>query len=221
MTDESLDQLIDALNAGAIRERAFVRNLTPLVDWAKIWTKEPVGSAWDSAYDFYLVRANAGEAYVGIVLDMTTEDLHVWMKQAFRGVGHMCAALNTVVFPRFFQLGRERQRITFQDDAILTYAVTHLGFEKTGLLSAERDLRSYHAHPPIAGTDSALSRSDFESMERRIRLAGAQMRLIRDQLDMAYGTVDFEALDRIDSQLTALDDTLYAFIEQQQGALRA
>ena len=93
MTNESIERLIDALNAHEMRDRIFRASLSASVEYAKVWLNEPKGVAGnEGSYEFFFIKNETG-VYVAAVLDMYN-DLHVFVKEAYRRKGYLTRSLS-------------------------------------------------------------------------------------------------------------------------------
>jgi hypothetical protein len=111
MTHEILESYIDALNNGEMQDRIFLRPLSKTVEKAKVWDPLPEGKSWnEDSYDIYFIKNTPG-VYVGGVLDMGYQNLHVFIKKEYRRQGHLTRALQEWILPDLFSDGRESQHI--------------------------------------------------------------------------------------------------------------
>lgn len=195
MTNDTIEHLIDSLNAGEMSDRVYISTLTPKVDFARAWLDQRAGATPDRhSYEFYLIRGSAG-SYVGAVLDMVY-DLHVFVKPTHRKKGHLCTALDETILPRLLQRGRTVQTLSFVNPEVASYFVRRLGFQITpegpgnGSIHAQKDLSVYATLPPIEPIYLGLSQSGFDAAELRIKEAKRLLNMVKEQLEAAYGSLD-------------------------------
>lgn len=119
MTNEQLNEYIDELNSEYNPEKVFLRKISPTIDFAKFWTKEPNLSDKPeyhySSYDFFFIK-DQNDKYIGTVLDMGG-DLHWYLKEKYRKQGILSKALKQTILPFIFY-EREEQRITISKNTI-------------------------------------------------------------------------------------------------------
>lgn len=102
MTHDFIEQLIDSLNKGELRDHVFMAPLSKSVHFAKVWMEEPEGGiVGEGPYEFFFITKES-PLYVAAVLDMGN-DLHVFVKEEYRGNGYLSRAMHEVVFPWFYQ----------------------------------------------------------------------------------------------------------------------
>jgi hypothetical protein len=216
VTHEGIEKLIDALNAGVMRDRIFLSSLTDRVDSAHVWLEEPRGGiANEGSQPFYCIK-NVEGTYVGSVLDMY-DDLHAVIKKEHRGRNHLYAALNDVVFPKLFQDGRETQRVTFENSKVAEYCVRRFGFRMTAPLSAEKDLSIFSAVPKIEFHGFVLTQDDVRAMELNINRAKLYIKMVKERVVTAYGNCDELRLDElVYDDIGNLGDRIHGFMERRR-----
>jgi len=186
VTDDCIEHLIDLLNKGEMRDRAFVVPLSEAVHLAKVWMEEPRGrTVGEGSYEFFFIT-NGSPLYVAAVLDMGN-DLHVFVKEEHRGRGYLTKAMHEIVLPYLYQAGRTTQRVTFEERKVLDYCVRNWGFSQTAEFEAKKDLSNYSEAPKITRKYRGLSWEAAGEIRRRTDRARLYLQMVREQLEMAYG----------------------------------
>ncbi len=67
-------------------------------------------------YRFYILHNECG--HIGIILDMDSVDLHLYLDENFRGQGLVTEAIKNFVIPFGKILGKKNQRVTFYDEKV-------------------------------------------------------------------------------------------------------
>ena len=216
MTNESIERLIDALNAHEMRDRIFRASLSASVEYAKVWLNEPKGVAGnEGSYEFFFIKNETG-VYVAAVLDMYN-DLHVFVKEAYRRKGYLTRAMKEVILPKLYQNGRTRQAVTFEDPLMARYCAKNWGFSITIDSSAEKDLSVFAHLPAIKAKGQEITREDFAQIKVKINRAQLYLTMIKEQLEIAYGQCSETYLEDLIHDLAYLDDKILSFIEEKQG----
>jgi hypothetical protein len=186
MTNDSIECLIDALNANEMADLIFKTSLSLNVDYAKVWTEEPKGLHRDEGYEFFFIKNETG-VYVAAVLDMYN-DLHVFVKKAYRKQGYLSKAMNEIILPKLHQGGRIKQMITFcRFSEMASYVDKNWGFSIIDNSSAEKDLSIFSDVPQIEAKPQNLTSEDFSQIKVKINKAKGYIAMIKAQLEMAYG----------------------------------
>jgi hypothetical protein len=132
MTNVELERIIDLLNEGTPSSIQLTQ-LTPHVSYGDVTREQPhMPLKFRYAqYDMFFVRNDEG-VHVAAVLDMG-HDLHVLVKPEHRKQGHLTKAMNDVILPYLRDhFDRDKQRVTFIDDAVGELIQHHWGFTITG-----------------------------------------------------------------------------------------
>jgi hypothetical protein len=219
MTDQNLEPLIDAMNAGQMRDRIFPAALSAHVEVAKVWMDHPRGSGLgESSYNVFFIKEGDG-AYVAAVLDMQN-DLHVLVKEAHRKHGHLTRAMKSVILPKLRQDGRGQQRVTFRDAEIGAYCKRNWGFHLTGEDSAELDLGTLPECERLSPKGRLLAYEDFAEIKSKLTRSKVLLRMVREQLEMAYGSCEDLDIQELEYAVSDLDDDIFDFIQGKQGILQ-
>lgn len=212
MTHDSIENLIDLLNKGELRERVFVAPLSEAVHLAKVWMDDPKGQiVGEGSYEFFLIR-NDSLLYVAAVLDMGN-DLHVFVKKEHRGRGYLTKAMHEVVLPYLYQAGRTTQRVTFEERKVLDYCVRNWGFSQTAEFEAEKDLSSYSEAPKITRNYQGLSWEAVGEIRRKTDRARLYLQMVREQVEMAYGELAELDVEMIQQDIYCLLDEIEELID--------
>lgn len=177
MTNEDLQKFIRLANTGKGGGRIFKRSIGGNVDEARIITIRPKPTdevSWGIVvYDVFLIKAETGE-YVGIVFDMSHQDLHWYISKNHRGKGLMKAALFEYILPWLSENGRDEQRVTISR-SIPSYAASVAIAKSIGF----KEVKSR-----ISGRDEFLLKLDFEAdyIEDEVTLTAARVEEIRKEL---------------------------------------
>ena len=183
MTNEQIDDLINQFNTGSGDAVIIPSALTPKVAMAQVWLPDIGTCIQDAADRFFFVKAN-GDDYVGSVQDGGVSDLHVYLKDEYRGCSILSAALNDVIFPWLAQKdGRSEQRLTFQEPKVKRHFAGRLGFRSTGPLTSRKSLRSYRDRPVEFMLAPALTATAFTSMKRRLDRASQLVQMVRAEVE--------------------------------------
>ena len=218
MTNEGIEKIIDSLNRKETNDLMFVSELSQAVDIAKVWTSLPEGNIGnESSYLFYFIKNDEG-IYVGAVLDMGN-DLHVFVKSAHRRKGYLSRAMNEIILPHFFQEGRDKQRITFDNPSIGEYVEKNWGFTITSEESAEKDLSCYKSHTKIFPKPRKTDHEEFKLIKRKIDRARLYLIMASEHVESIYGQGNDAELGDLAHDILWLDDEVLNFIEEQQGPL--
>jgi hypothetical protein len=199
MTNETIERIIDAVNAGTAADWIFTRPIAGNVSFGIVWPHEPEGKSVDeSGYDFYFVYEPAGEC-VAAVLDMVC-DLHVFTKERWRRQGIMTTALREIVLPHIFSKGRTCQEVTFESEQARGL-LQKLGFKFADSTHASALPEDFPRVEFPARAPRRLSKGRVEVIERRLSKAAALARMVRDEID---GALDETLRDQIDSSARSL-----------------
>lgn len=214
MKNDSIEQLIDALNRGELREHAFLARLSDVVHFAKVWMEDPKGGiAGEGSYEFFFIT-NSSPLYVAAVLDMGN-DLHVFVKEEHRGKGHLTKAMHEIILPWLFQSGRRKQRVTFQETDVLDYCVRNWGFSQTANLEAEKDLSVYSENPKITLDHKGLSWESVSGIREKTDRAKLYLQMVREQVELAYGDCSELYIDMIQQDIESLSDEIEDLIAKE------
>ena len=186
MTDETIEKLIDSLNHSEAPDLIFLRPLTDKVFIGRVWTKRPDGSVCnEDSYTMFFIR-NQRKTFVAAILDMGKKDLHVFVKLKHREKGYLADALRNVVLPFLFASDRKEQQITFRTEQAKHHAQI-VGFkfltDSAGVITPD-DLPMLSASSPKV---VPLSGKQVERIKQRIREAAALLRIVRDEVQTAFG----------------------------------
>ncbi len=210
MTNETIERLIDALNAHKMRDRIFRASLSPAVEYAKVWLHEPKGVAEDErSYEFFFIK-NVTGIYVAAVFD-AYNDLHVFVKEEYRKKGHLARAMNEVIFPYLYQSGRGMQEVTFKDPCVGSYCAKNWGFTIISDSFAKKDLSFFADLPAIELKGQECTLEDFEQIEVKINKARLYLTMVREQLTIAYGQPSNGNLEELISDLSFIKDDIRDF----------
>jgi len=102
MTNDDLAGVIERVREGtAFENNIYIRSLLGNVALARVWFPD---SSWgypsEFGYSFYLVYSDA--VCVAAFLWMGSDDLHVFVKEEFRGRGIMSNAMRNIILPHLF-----------------------------------------------------------------------------------------------------------------------
>ena len=218
MTNEDIEKLIDSINNEAANDSIFLSVLSQTVDFAKVWTKLPeenIGN--ESSYPFYFIKSEEGN-YVGAVSDMGN-DLHVYVKTEHRKKGYLSRAISEVILPHLFQVGREKQRITFIDPTMGEYVKRNWGFTITGDGAAEKDLSCYKGMPTISHKPRKITYDEFKLIKKKIDRARLYIIMASEHVESMFGKHNDAGLSEYAHDILYLDDEVLNYIEDQQGPL--
>ena len=216
MTHDTIEQLIDALNCGEMRDRVFLAHLSAQVDFAKVWLEEPRGGiGFEESYNFFFVKNEQG-IYVGAVLDMGN-DLHILVKEAFRGEGHLTKAIHETILPKLYQSGRKKQRITFENPEILDYCVRNWGFSPTGDLEAEKDLSTYSHVQKISLYKEGITWEEFSDIRVKLDRARLYLCMVQQQLELSFGDCEGLYIEELQQDISSLADQIEDLIESKNS----
>jgi hypothetical protein len=215
MTNESIEQIIDALNRGEMGGRVYRTRISSNVDFAKVWCQYPKGGIVnEGSFDFFFIK-NKKEKYIGAVLDMH-DDLHAFVKKMSRKCGYLKKAMDETILPKLYQSGRKKQCVTFEDPDMGDYCVKHLGFTLTGLLKAEKDLSVYSDVPEIVGCGIELSRDEYRDIHIKIGRVKLYLSMINEQLEMAYGECNNLGISHLQQSLSSLECRIERYIDSKK-----
>jgi hypothetical protein len=118
MGHEELQEYIDQLIGGSQKRRIVTREISDMVDVAKVWPDKPNGNGLYLSCTVFFIKDTA-RTCVGAVLDMNF-DLQWYVVKEYRGEGHLTRALKEVILPFIFSDSRkhkrDRQEITIDGD---------------------------------------------------------------------------------------------------------
>ena len=200
MTNESLQLLLEKLNKNDESSSLIYRRpLSSNVDYAKIWLDKPKLTDNVTSYDgpdvFYLIK-NDENTFVAIVYDMI-RDLHWFVKNDFRGNGHLTKAMEHTIIPHLF-LSRNEQRITIKEFEIgkdkfnaSEKDALNLGFEKIAdgeyLLSNDK----YITENFNFGENTYLSPNEIDVLKKHINFLGRSLWTIQTELEMKFDKTNY------------------------------
>lgn len=214
MTNETIEQVIDSLNAGEMCDRTFRRALTDHVEYAKVWLFEPKGECGnEGSYEFFFIR-NEENAIVAAVLDMPEDhDLHCFVKHDHRGRGYLESAMISVIWPYFYQQGRTKQRVSIQDPRVMRWAIKRLGFIEVGHDKAEIDLMSFANVPPLGGNDFKFDDHEFSITATHLRKAKSYLTMVKEKISVSHSERWSQLEAKLDERIEASLDELVRTIE--------
>ncbi len=207
MKHTSIRNFITLLNTGKIDYRVFRRTLKDNVEYAKVWPNDPLRN-YDFAlpYHFFLIKSSDGK-YIGAVLDMGKENLHAYIFNQHRKKGYLTNAMNNVILPFLYQTGRQKQTFEFENPNLGEHFVKKYGFKKIDRNHAEIDLTEYQNALPIKSKGKDLTVEEINNIIGRFESVRSCLRMIKDQLDTAYGECKEICLDHlVDQSHIAYDD---------------
>ncbi len=108
MGHEELQEYIDQLNGGSQKRRIVTREISDMVDVAKVWPDRPNGNGHYLFCTVFFIK-DAARTFVGAVLDMDS-DLMWYIVVEHRGRGHLTKALNKAILPFIFSDSRKHKR---------------------------------------------------------------------------------------------------------------
>lgn len=195
MTDKTVQFIIDLINSGQASDLIFLRPLSESVLVGRVWIKNDKGDiCTGSGYCMFFIQ-NEQKVIVAAVVDMGSQDLHVFVHPVHRKRGHLANALRSVILPYLFAEDRKEQRITFETDHAMRHAEKvgfHLSTDEAAVIRQE-DLPTTVA--PCLGT-LAPSEPQIERIKKRITMAADLLRMARDDFETAFGEDDiWEGLD--------------------------
>ena len=207
MTNETHERYINALNISEKQEGIFLRPLSKTVIKAKVWD---ASSGWNhsiyGAYDMYFIKNEQG-IYVGSILDMGIQDLHVFIKQEYRKQGHLTRALKEYVLPYLFSHGRAYQKITYKDEIARQHALK-FGFKE--IEEGKGRISKKMLGPIIVndGQNIPLTETEYNNMKEKISHAIGLLKMAQDQVEMAYhnGGQFNSAIQSITKMLNRVED---------------
>lgn len=104
MTNETIAYIIYLINSGKASDVVFLRPLSSMVFLGRVWVNNDKGDLCkDRGYKIFFIRNKAGTV-VGAVVDMGSQDLHVYIEPEHRKKGHLSKALTSVILPYLFGL---------------------------------------------------------------------------------------------------------------------
>lgn len=207
MTDKTLKSLIDKLNKK--KGLIFLKPLSPTVDQAKVWMKQPRPTDriiyGDGPYNFYFIKDGNG-LYVGIVLDMQ-QDLHWFILPKFRKQGHLINALKECILPNLFQT-RDEQKITIDASIIgiknfeaSEKVALRLGFKKKegSLIASEYLLPAdgFSAPELFSMPQIMFSENRLKELQRQINFISRSLHLVQSEVEMQLDDYYSEELGRL------------------------
>lgn len=227
MTDKTLKRLIDRLNQNKTDGKIFIRPLTSVVSFAKIWDDKPKPTdnicSQDGPYSCYFIKDEKG-MYVAIVLDMSS-NLHWFVLPKYRGKGHLTKALKETILPHLFQSEREVQRITIDENAIgeENFVASRKIAEslKFTLMKTENGESEYNLNYEdfqndflIEGQDSKFTEEQMVEMKKKINFLARSLWVIRTEIEMKLGESNFtedlkETIKEIKSYVYKIDDLCF------------
>lgn len=185
MTNETLEFYIDVLNMSEHQEKIFLRPLSKTVIKAKVWD---CSLGWKcsiyGAYDMYFIKNEQG-IYVGSVLDMGIQDLHVFIKEKYRRQGHLSRALKEYVLPYLFSHGRKYQEITYEDEIARQHALK-FGFKEIEEGKGRISKKMLDSIIINDGQNIPLRETEYKNMREKIYHAIGLLKMTQDQIEMAY-----------------------------------
>lgn len=223
MSDQQFKAILDSLNKGKKDVLFFTRPLTAQVDLANGWmtSKYPNGRkpTYHGPGRYYLIReANFGR-YIGLVADGSQFELHWYILPAFRGKGHMYAAMDNIILPHLFQDNREEQRISIDSNRLTpkNFKASNLLAKKLGFKSQSEDNgkniytltpENYQSSDYFDGQLADFDQHTAESLREKVSHHFTQLKIIQSELEMKLGLTDevLSVKDDIDSLRYCFDD---------------
>lgn len=199
MKDTKIKEFLERLNNKEGKETIFTRQISLLVDYAKVWDEEPKlnnDRSGLSSNNFFFIR-NSNNKYVGAVLDMGI-DLHWYVLKDERKNGHLTKALKSAILPYIFSddyLGRKTQKIS------ISYGIGDLNYK-----SSKKVAKSIRFQPlnenetefelkvdnfnwedeKLLEQNGKISSERFIELRNRIMLSFKNIKKISDELLMNY-----------------------------------
>lgn len=186
MTNTTLEKIIDNVNQNKYMEIQYaIISIDKKVDLYNINEDNCIEQNGKNFYDFYLIKGNNSSLkYVGIIFDMVG-DLHIFIKEEFRGKGYLQNTLNTSILPFLaYYKNRDKQDLTFEDETIKQYFIDKLGFMDNGYLSATKYISDLSEDYEFKNESSInISERNKEDMEKLLNHAILAIRILKRKLD--------------------------------------
>ncbi|QCR24569.1 hypothetical protein [Pontibacter sp. SGAir0037] len=196
MSDETLEELIQQLNANDSKELIFIRPLAPAVDMAKIWTKDsrpPIKTIFPDRENVFYFFKNPENKYIGAVFDMKN-DLHWYVLPAYRRQGYLTRNLNEVILPCLLR-SREEVRISIaagpfaeqSEKVALSVGFTKLKDfgEHTRYVLKAKDLKQRHVK---LEESMPMPQIRYVELKNQIEDIARSLKIIKSELEMYSGT---------------------------------
>lgn len=203
MYDENLSHLLDVLNDETGKDWIFHRPLLVNVSIARVWNQLPDGrSVYYSGDRFYFVR-DERDRFIAAIFDMGPNDLHVFVREAYRRQGVMSRALHEVVLPHMFLNGRKTQEATFISVASRGM-LEKVGFTIVGPDKAviTKDQVQHVDFPEMGYVPFTEER--MEALKKRVWLAAGLLRMVDVEIDTYSGPDIHHQLEGLVEELEEL-----------------
>ena len=215
MTEETIEKIIDSLNKPEPYDFLFLRSITDKVSFGRVWLNYPEGkSCNENSYSMFFIKDL--QNYIGAVLDMGEQDIHVFVKPQHRRKGHLVNALSLVILPFLFSTGRKEQRITFKTEDAKKYA-QKVGFKilsnDSGIM-LPADLPP--ANDPLSLIPARPTKIQIERIKQRIRKAAAILRIARDEVESLFGDGDAYDIEALASEVAGLAFVIHDIWQDQE-----
>lgn len=188
MTHESLERYIEMYNSKKWNIPMSSYRLGNNIVVAKIWSEYPSGRVGneDSNRFFFIEESNE---CVGIVFEMGTYDLHWFIREKNRKQGILHKALVETILPYIFLDGRIEQRATGDSEENIAYLIRQGFKEREG----DREIAYFLASDLVKSFDlslikrTPLTSDEFQIIKQQLYKLAGELRVIRDQIECAYG----------------------------------
>ncbi|MFH4964493.1 hypothetical protein V8G69_05760 [Gaetbulibacter sp. M235] len=186
MTDKKIKEYIDRLNNKKGDETIFIRQISSLVDVARVWDEEPKLnkdiSISSLSETFFFIR-NEENKYVGAVHD-TESNLHWYVLENERKRGYLTKALKEAIMPYIFCdyycSPRDTQRITIKYDfSANCYENSKKVAESIGFKSVNDDETEFE----LKKEEFKFSFNNLEEINKKI--SSERLLILRKRLDLS------------------------------------
>lgn len=197
MSNETIHEIILAMNNGSLEGQVFSRPLSGSVVVAKYWPDKP-NEDQSVLFNFqsetiFLIKNE--KEYVGMVLDMR-DDLHWYILPNYRKMGYLTRSLSSAIIPYLFK-SRDSQRITISEDEIgrENYSNSRrvaelLGFQSTNSFKTEYQLNidSFdRKHEDWNECNLPIEPKRIDYLNRQLFFAHKLIAMVSDELLMSIG----------------------------------
>ena len=204
VTNETIQSLIDALNAGCA-SGVYLRPIAENVWWGFVWEpipKEPEKHSQEMGYEMFFVQAAESE-FAAAVLWHGSNELHWYVTDKHRRKHLLVEPLKTVILPFIFNRHKCKKQSCSVESRIEHKTASirlakRVGFRKVGSnrektlfeIQAE-EIAPFQKHP-----QPTPSLADLEQLKAEAELSIRSLRMVIDNLRVRFGELaDEEELE--------------------------
>lgn len=201
MTELQLEELVNELNINPESSKFILSQISSDIYFGKVWNHLP----WENQIEyqgdkFYFIN-RIDHGFVGAI-EVTSSEMHAYLKPAFRGKGIMCNTLREIILPHAFRYNKtDVLRITIDQNF---HGEQFRQIEHSALLAGFKDkhtivdqLYEYYAYkkeyPEFSYTEElskSISEKELNFIHDRVNSINAQLQYMKERYEILFNEED-------------------------------